>query len=205
MQLRTICRPAFFVATAPLVFSLAHATSVIAPKLSELVARADYIVRTETKSVRTEWRGENESRRIVTIVSVQVLEPVVGKAPPALELEFLGGTLGGESMRVIDQPHFSPGDRDILFVENNGRQICPLVHMGYGRYPLVRDRAAKGREAVARGNGEILASVDEISRPFGCSQTTTTALATHSGLAPAAFEAKIKQVATELGREDVAP
>lgn len=198
-------RRLWIVAVATVSLTSARATSVRPPSFPELVAQADCIIQVETRSVRTEWRGEGASRHIVTIVTASVRKQLVGKAPATLELEFLGGTVGDETLRVVDQPRLAPGDRDILFVQNNGHQICPLVSMMYGRYRLVRDPADSRREWVARQNGERLRSVDDISRPFSDSRSMTSTGTKQQGMTATAFEARIKQTATELGRKDVTP
>jgi hypothetical protein len=51
----------------------------------------------------------------------------------------LGGTVGGETMEVADAPKFKVGDRDILFVENNGTQFVPLVGIMHGRFHVKKD------------------------------------------------------------------
>jgi hypothetical protein len=198
-------RRLWIVAVVTVSLTSARATSVRPPSFSELVAQADCIVQVETQSVRSEWRGAGSSRHIVTVVTASVREPLVGKAPATIELEFLGGTVGGETLRVVDQPRLAPGDRDILFVQNNGSQICPLVSMMYGRYRLVRDPADSQHEWVARENGERLRSVEDISRPLSDSRSMTSTGTKQQGMTVASFEATIKQTATELGRKDVVP
>src|SRR5256885_6721644 len=44
----------------------------------------------------------------------------------SVTLRMLGGTVGAETMEVADAPKFKVGERDILFVENNGTQFITL-------------------------------------------------------------------------------
>ncbi|HWA85182.1 MAG TPA: hypothetical protein VG710_03075 [Opitutus sp.] len=186
-----------------------RASSVRPPQFTELVRRADSVVRGEVTAVRSEWRGSGATHRIVTLVTVRVDESIVGARQSAMELEFLGGRVGDETLTVTDQPQFSVGDRDILFVAGNHRQFCPLVAMMYGRYPIVRDPADAGRELVARENGAALRSVDDIAQPLtaaaAANQTRSAQSLATGPMTVAAFEASIRQAAAALGRKDRAP
>ena len=51
-------------------------------------------------------------------------------------LEGLGGEIDGEGMGIADAPQFNVGDREIVFIENNGSQLIPLVGMMYGRFHI---------------------------------------------------------------------
>ena len=183
-----------------------NATSVRPPQFAELVERANWVVRAETIRVRSEPRQSASAKWIVTVVTMRVLRAVVGAAPETIELEFLGGTIGDESLRVSDQPQFQPGDRDILFVENNGRQICPLVAMMYGRYPLVQDPLDRSSDIVLRSNGEVLQSVTDVARTLHGTENAAHAMATPvTRMSATEFEARIRETAGTLGRKDVAP
>ena len=160
--------------------------------------------------MRSEWRGEGAKRHIVTLVKARVLNRVVGAPPQFVELEFLGGRIGGRSMIVTDQPEFVPGDHDLLFVTGNGRQVCPLVSMMYGRYPVVTDPADATRAVVAREDGSALQSTDDVNRPLQAHREPgQRQRAAAVGAAPAMqveeFEGRIRARARELGRKDLAP
>jgi hypothetical protein len=142
------------------------------------------------------------------VVTVRVLRRIVGEAPDTLELEFLGGTVGDQSLRVDGQPHFRVGDRQILFVENNGRQICPLVAMMYGHYGIERDPADKSREIVTRGHGVPLRSVADVSRPLAAAPPSGGSTARSLPAPPLSvesFETSIRSTAVAIGRKDVPP
>lgn len=185
----------------------AWATTVRPPEFNRLVARAQCIVRAETIGTRSEWRSRGADRWIVTIVTVKVLDRVVGPAPAMIDLEFLGGTVGDDTMTVDGQPLLRKGDRDILFIENNGRQVCPLASMGYGRYPVIADPTNASRELVLREDGEPLTSVDAVASPLGSNLKKPSAMAmgASSPLTVAAFETQIRQAAVAAGRNDVTP
>lgn len=54
-------------------------------------------------------------------------------------LRFQGGPVPGSdlAMMVAGMPTFDVGDRDVLFVRDNGRAIAPLVGWGQGRFRIV--------------------------------------------------------------------
>ncbi len=184
------------------------ATTVRPPTFEELVARADYVVRAETIEVRSEWRGDGATRRIVTIVKLRVDRVIVGSAPETVELEFLGGRVGGRTLTVTDQPQFQRADIDVLFVENNGRQVSPLVNMMYGRYPVVRDPRDPAVELVAREDGSPLRSTADVSQPLhSAANGSASSLANRSGelLSLEAFESEIRNTATRVRRDQRRP
>ena len=144
------------------VFALvvpARATSVIAPSFDDLVTKADCIVTGEVKDLRSEWTGEGAQRHIVTFVTLNVLRVLKGEAASPLTLHILGGTVGTKTMEIADAPVFRIGEREILFVRNNGRQFIPLVGIMHGQYRL--DDA----DHVADHAGRPLTRVEDIGAP----------------------------------------
>lgn len=188
---------------AALVASALDATTVLPPTFDQLVASAESVVRGTVLDVRCEWRGSEDERRIVTIVTVDVLETVVGQKSPQLELQFLGGEINGERLVVEGQPAFALGDEDFLFVAGNGQRICPLVGMMYGRYLVASD--ASGKELIARNNGVPLASVQEVVEPMGESSSRIMLHRpdSESALTPAAFADAVRESARRQGRSDI--
>ena len=65
-------------------------------------------------------------------------------------------------MAVTDAPKFKAGDRDVLFVENNGTQFIPLVGIMHGRFRVQRD--ANGRDTVFTNSGAPLSSADQVGK-----------------------------------------
>lgn len=136
--------------------------SVATTNLDELVTRADTVVRSEVLSVRCEARGSGATRHIVTLVRIHVERTLVGEPATEMELEFLGGKVGGEGMIVHGQPVFHPGDRDVLFIRGNTTSLCPLLNVNYGRYWIVPSADGKS-DIIARASGEPLVSEAQIS------------------------------------------
>jgi hypothetical protein len=66
-------------------------------------------------------------------------------------------------MEVTDTPKFNVGDRDILFVENNGSQFVPLVGVSHGRFRLQRDQIT-GRDVVMINDRAPLSDVSQLGK-----------------------------------------
>jgi hypothetical protein len=141
-----------------------RATSVTPPSFAELVAESNAIVRASVTSISAAWADAGGQRVIKTHVSFRVKKNLKGVSPETLTLEFLGGTVGSESMQVSGMPQFAVGQTEILFVANNGAQFCPLVRMMHGRYRVLDD-AARHRVYVARDDGAPLEKTDDVQLP----------------------------------------
>jgi hypothetical protein len=187
----------------------ARATTVVPPEFSTLVNGSDSIVRARVKTVTAEPRARTDGNgtKIVTRVEFEVLEVVAGTPPTPCILEFLGGRVGTAELVVHGMPRFHVGDEDVLFVSGNGRTICPLYAMMYGRYPILTD-AATGQKYVARADNLPLRNTAEIGRAL--QETTDTArpagtASAGGGLSPAAFAQSIRAAIDPYGRLQRAP
>jgi hypothetical protein len=179
-----------------------HATSVVPPSFAELVADADAIYRGTVTAVTSRHvaRPDGQGAVIKTFVTVRIEKVLKGAERPEVTLEFLGGTVGDESLVVQGMPKFAVGDREFVFVQRNGIQFCPLVAMSHGRYRQLRD-AATGRDYVARDNRMPLTDTAEVALPMtalpGPVRAAAAATALTDAFTPADFEAK---VSAELAR-----
>src|SRR5881227_803386 len=138
----------------------ALATTVIPPSFDELVSRAEVIFQGTVTDVRSQWVGEGGQRHINSYVTFKVEDAIKGKPGAQITLQMLGGTVGSETMEVTDAPKFKVGDRDILFVENNGTQFVPLVGIMHGRFRIQKE--ATGRENVSKDNGAPVADLAKL-------------------------------------------
>jgi len=138
------------------------ATTVIPPSFDELVSRAQMIFQGSVTDVRSEWTGEGAQRHIMSYVTLKVEDAIKGNPGSTVTLRMLGGTVGGETMEVADAPKFKVGDRDILFVENNGTQFVPLVGIMHGRFRVEKDTT--GQDAVFTNEGSPLSDVTQLGK-----------------------------------------
>jgi len=152
---------------AGLIFSLiaswSSATTVIAPEFDQLVNRSDYVVRARIISSEPELRISGERHRIFTKVEIEVLEVIAGDPPANIVLEFLGGRIGDEELRVSGMPRLKVGSESILFIKGNGRVLCPIYAMNHGLYPVEEEPETK-RRYISRGDKVPLESVAEVAK-----------------------------------------
>lgn len=143
------------------VARVASPTSVVAPTFDELVARAESVVVAEVVATRSTWVESRAGRAIVTDVTVAIERTLKGPIYTERALEFLGGTVGDDTLHVEGMPEFHVGDRDVLFIRDSGRPVSPLVGFMYGRFRIVRDTRA-GVEMVRTHDGRPVAALTEI-------------------------------------------
>lgn len=166
----------------------ALATTVIPPSFDQLVQQADVIFQGSVTAVRSQWAGEGAQRQIVSYVTFKVEEGLKGDAGQTYTMRMYGGTVGEDAMGIADAPVFKVGDRDILFVENNGTQAIPLVGLMHGRFRVERDQS--GQDMVTRNEGEPIKSVAELGREM---ETATDAAQTAlPNLTAEAFKAAVR-------------
>ena len=154
-----------FIAAICAVFALqtAQATTVIPPSFDELVDQAQVIFQGTVTETQSQWAGEGASRRIVTYVTFKVDEAIKGEPGASYTLRMLGGTVDGQTMEVTDSPKFKSGDRDIVFVENNGSQFIPLVGIMHGRFRVQQDKVT-GREVVVSNAGHAVRDLAQLGK-----------------------------------------
>jgi hypothetical protein len=176
----------FFLALLP----LARATSVIPPDMTELVDEADAIYRGRVTAVQARRVERADGGSVIkTFVTVAVDRVLKGAEVKETTLVLLGGTLVDDTLEVSGMPHFTVGERGIVFVQNNGQQFCPLVRLGHGRYKLQQDGA--GHDVVMRDNGRPLKQVTDVTLPMTDSATPPTAAEVSSAMSSDAFENEI--------------
>lgn len=171
-----------------------RATTVIPPEFDTLAAKSDYVVRGRVTAMNSELVVKGESRKIITRVTVEVLEVIAGTPPPELVLVCLGGRVGDEELVVDGAPVFHVGEESVLFVSGNGRALSPLYAMSYGHYPVRTDESTK-RRYVARGNDVPLESVAEVAQPLregSAAAAERASRKTDDALSPEEFSKEIK-------------
>ncbi len=174
----------------------AVAMTVLPPTFPELVAEAETIVRGQVTAVRSEEFDSPQGRGIRTLITLTVERTLKGAPGDTVTLSLMGGTVGRRTLAIAGMPQFQVGDRQIVFMADNGRVFCPLIGIGHGRYH-VRTDAATGREYVARDNGVPLASAGDVVMPLANGAVLARLASPASALAPAAFEAQITATAAQ--------
>ena len=138
------------------------ATTVVPPTFEQLVDQAQEIFQGTVTDVKSQWIGEGDNRHIVSYITFQVKDALKGKPGRTFTMRAFGGTVDGESMEIGDAPKFAVGDEDIVFIENNGSQVVPLVGMMYGRFHVRKDQT--GKAMVTTNEGRPLRNVARLGR-----------------------------------------
>ena len=154
-----LCALALVAAPGP-----AWSTTVAAPTFDELVLRAESVVVARVVATRSAWVDSRSGRSIVTDVTVAIEQTIKGPAYTQRSYEFLGGTVGDDTLEVAGMPQFRVGDRDVLFINEMGRPASPLVGFMYGRFRIVRDPQT-GVDMVRTYDGRPLAGTDDVGNP----------------------------------------
>jgi hypothetical protein len=153
----------FLVACTLFGLSAARGTSVVPPTFEQLVSQAQEIFQGVVTDVRSEWASTGAERHIVTYVTFRVEDRLKGNVGATYSIRLLGGTVNGQTMVVTDTPKFEVGDRDILFVENNGSQFVPLVGIGHGRFRVDREQTTD-RDVVMTSEHKPVSDVSQLGR-----------------------------------------
>ncbi len=174
-------------AAALITFSkVGLATTVIPPSFDQLVQQAEVIFQGSVTDVRSQWVGEGAQRHIISYITFNVEDSLKGVPGQSYTMQMFGGIVGGEGMTISDAPKFKVGDRDILFVENNGTQVVPLVGIMHGRFHVERDQA--GQEIVTLNEGAPVKSVAQL----GLGREGTAPTSAEPNLSAAAFKAAVR-------------
>jgi hypothetical protein len=128
---------------------------VVKRDFPELVARAEQIVVGTVSAINKEQNASGTPFTLVTFSDLTVLKGDVG---PTLTLRFYGGTVGNGVVQVSEMPTFTVGERDLLFVAGNNRDVCPLVGAWQGRFYVRRDPTL-GTDIVEDSNHQSLAGI----------------------------------------------
>jgi hypothetical protein len=138
----------------------ASPTTVVAPTFDELVRRAESVVVARVVSLRSGWVDSRLGRSIVTDVTVSIEQTMKGPVHAERSFEFLGGTVGEDTLLVEGAPQFRVGDRDVLFINETGRPVSPIVGFAYGRFRIFRD--STGADTIRTHDGRPLASTADV-------------------------------------------
>lgn len=140
-----------------------QATTVDPPDFATLVNQAEVILSGQVIDVRCEWVGQGDQRHIESYIEFELLKSLKGSPREPFVLNMVGGTMGDETLEIAGAPKFKVGDRAILFVENNGTQVVPLVGIMHGHYRMVTD-ATTGEEILHKYDGTPLCGTEEIDQ-----------------------------------------
>lgn len=107
--------------------------------MEDMVSRANYVFKGTVIKVESKKSIPNEGDLEgvpYTFVTYEVEQEIKGSTNgDTITLRFIGGPTDEDSFLLVGgQPLMDVGDRDILFVKNNGESACPLVGCEKGRF-----------------------------------------------------------------------
>ncbi|NJO62331.1 MAG: hypothetical protein HC836_30140 [Richelia sp. RM2_1_2] len=113
--------------------------------LTSKLANSDAVVYGVVSNVEYQMSSEKaESAESLpyAFVTYKIRQVISGeKTEEQVTLRFVGGADGrGNFLEVTGVPTFQVGQQDILFIQNNGKDDCPLVHCGDGRFQIYQNR-----------------------------------------------------------------
>ncbi|HVM96285.1 MAG TPA: hypothetical protein VMT89_07840 [Candidatus Acidoferrales bacterium] len=143
----------------------ANALVVVQRDFADLVARAEQIVIGTVVDIKL---GQNALGSPVTLVTVGDLSVLKGSVGNEMTLQIYGGG----NTHIADLPEFKEGDRAVLFVAGNGRDVCPLVGVGQGRF-RVRFDAQRNEDVVDTNDGRMVVGREKRSLRFAPASTAS--------------------------------
>lgn len=128
-------------ATASLSLPQAHASSAIPLSLRQITHSAAIIADATVQSINSYWATPSGAQTLRTKVTFNVNQALKGNPGATFTLEFLGGTVGEQSLTVEGVPQFQPGERYIIFAESPDKAVvCPILGLDQGALHVVHDR-----------------------------------------------------------------
>jgi hypothetical protein len=131
-----------------LLASAAPATTVLEQTFPDLVHQADTIAVGTVTGIQERWDIARQAPfTAVTFSNLTVLKGDPGSE--SITLEFLGGhTPDGLMLAVDGVPHFTMGEKTVVFSVGNYRDFCPLVGIWQGLLRVAFD-PQRGIETVS--------------------------------------------------------
>ena len=128
------------------------ALSVVPRSFDELVSLADLVIVGTVSAQRSAYDDPTQRRGISTYLTLSDIEVVKGAlATDRYVLRIAGGEVDGRALVYSGLPSLRSGERYVLFIRGNNRDLFPVVGVNQGVYQVVRD--GSGRDVVVRNAG----------------------------------------------------
>jgi hypothetical protein len=129
------------VAAAGLSLPQANASSAVPLSLPQIVQSAGLIADATVRSVNSYWATPSGAQTLRTKVTFTVNQALKGDPGSTFTLEFLGGTVGEQSLTVEGVPQFQTGERYIIFSESPDKAVvCPILGLDQGALRVIHDQ-----------------------------------------------------------------
>jgi hypothetical protein len=140
--------------------SVVGATSLLRLELPSLARQADAIVHGRVRDVRSRWSSGH--LRIVTEVSIDVLDAWKGRPGSSVLLVQPGGEVDGLGQRIEGLPRFAPSEEVVVFLARQGG-VFSVTGMAQGKFRVERSSDGAAVFAVPEPL-EGAALLDPVSR-----------------------------------------
>jgi len=134
----------------------ANATSIQGLSFKQLSQNAELVFEGEVLAVESKWNDRKSA--ITTRVTFEVKDIVVGEFNEStLSLDFLGGSVDGETMQVESLIYPKLGEHGIYFVESTTQRLVnPLLGWTQGHYKIKEGQMATNTDRLisSMGDGE---------------------------------------------------
>lgn len=177
----SMARTALLAILIPSSLGSAARATILEPRTErQLVRDADLIFVGKVSKIDYRYSSSSAASKALphTFVTFTVQRTLKGKlaaGAKTLTLRLLGGpTSKGRTLRALDCPLFDVGDRDVVFVRRNNRNVCPVAGWAQGRFRLVGSEVFndEGREVwlqagktLVYGEEHALALLDQRRGP----------------------------------------
>ena len=148
MRLIKQLRSLLMVIGGVLLTTSAPATTVLEQTFPDLVHQADSITVGTVTGIQERWDVARQAPfTAVTFSNLTVLKGDAGGE--SITLEFLGGhTPDGRMLAIDGVPHFTMGEKTVVFSVGNYRDFCPLVGIWQGLLRVTFD-SQRGIETIS--------------------------------------------------------
>lgn len=173
---------------------------------SDLVSQAELICTATVVSTSCRWKADYRGRHIYTQVRLSIEQWIKGRGPgTSLDLEVVGGAVGGTIEMVSDTPVFIRGERVLLFLRGSPLHV---VGGAMGKLPVVGDQVFWDGRSISidmfagelgLGRVQVLEEPDEAAtaEPNGVGPEIT---AIEPAIASAGTDTEVSIVGTRFGQ-----
>ncbi len=122
----------------------------------DLTRNSDAIVIGEVLEVSSYWC--EKTGRIMSRALVLREDTIKGTAPSVVEIEYEGGEIGGLGLKVSDSPHFTKGEKVLIFIKEKDQALRTYEVFGkaQGKYTITGlGLAVKGGFTVVEGENKV--------------------------------------------------
>ena len=140
-----------------LLISSESGALMVGMSTERLTRESELVIVGDVDNTKSQW--SDDGKKIVTRVTITYTDVIKGKNKNRkIVVEHLGGEVEGLGMGVSDSPHFTKGEKVILFLKpekSKEKEVYKIVGSAQGKYTI-------GTDGIARKKGFSLWSDKEL-------------------------------------------